>query len=91
MRIPSTRLLYFDYFVPHRFIGLHTLVREMAAYGYRLIVRAPHVSPIRGVMGPLPVGNLASSMQVRYASSVLFEDASETGGAKPPMDTGVIR
>jgi putative methyltransferase (TIGR04325 family) len=68
---------YYDTAMPHRFVGLARLRADMRDCGYRMIVAVPHLSPIRGVLGELPMSNLPPSFRVRYSSSVLFERAGE--------------
>lgn len=68
-----THQVYYEHLVPHRFLGLQVLLSDLATAGFRCLVRTPHLSPIRGRTGPLPVANLACASRIRYAMSLLFE------------------
>lgn len=64
---------YYEYAIPHRFLGLRQLQADMAGIGYQLMLSAPFTSPIMGVMKPLPMENFPAEFQLRYALSVLFK------------------
>lgn len=62
--------------IPYRFLGVQALLDDLAALGYFSLSQYPYLSPINGVVAPLPMENLPSSMQLRYSSSVLLERAT---------------
>ncbi len=65
----STQCNY-DVTIPHRFIGLNRILRDLDEVGYDLRLCAPHQSPIRGLVGALPMTNLPAALRIRQASSV---------------------
>ncbi len=62
----------YDVSIPHRFIGLKPLLADLKGRGYRLSLKVPHLSPIRGMLTTLPMDNLPEPYRIRYASSLLF-------------------
>jgi putative methyltransferase (TIGR04325 family) len=67
---------YHNMAIPYRFIGLECLLKDMATLGYREVVRFPYLSPVRGVMSPLPMSNFPDKLRVRYAQSILLNKST---------------
>jgi putative methyltransferase (TIGR04325 family) len=64
--------------IPYRFLGLQSLLRELAVAGYFVLARYPYLSPIRGLVAPLPMDNFPPFRQLRYCSSVLLKCSALT-------------
>lgn len=64
---------YYDRAIPCRFLGLHRLIAELGALGYRERVRTPYASAVLGEIKPLPMDNLPEKSRLRYGFSILFE------------------
>ncbi len=63
---------YYDTAIPHRFIGLGNLLKDLSSMGYHELVQSPYASPILGVMKPLPMENFPEKFQLRYTLSILL-------------------
>ncbi len=63
---------YHNSAIPHRFIGLGNLIRDLSSKGYHELTRCPYVSPILGVMKPLSMENFPEELQLRYSVSILL-------------------
>ena len=59
--------------IPYRFLGLQVLLDDLAAQVYFVLVRNPYPSPVKGVVGPMPMENFPPTMQLRYSSSILLK------------------
>lgn len=59
--------------IPYRFLGLRTLLDELAACGYFELARFPYASPIKGVVAPIAMENFPKARQLRYSSSILLK------------------
>ena len=63
---------YYGSAIPHRFLGLGNLLKDLSSKGYQELVRCPYISPILGVMKNLPMGNFPEEFQLRYSVSILL-------------------
>lgn len=59
--------------IPYRFLGLQTLLDDLATQGYLTLARYPYASPVKGVVAPMAMENFPPSRQLRYSSSVLLQ------------------
>ena len=64
---------YYEYAIPHRFIGLQKLKADLKGIGYELALEAPFSSPILGLFKPLPMDNFPPEFRLRHALSLLFK------------------
>jgi putative methyltransferase (TIGR04325 family) len=62
--------------IPYRFLGLQTLLHDLAARGYLALARYPYASPVKGVVAPMAMENFPPSKQLRYSSSILLKRAA---------------
>jgi putative methyltransferase (TIGR04325 family) len=59
--------------IPYRFLELQSLLNSLTGLGYRMVLRCPYPSPIRGLIAPLPMENFPAKNRLRYSSSLLLK------------------
>ncbi len=64
---------YYNSAIPHRFIGLGNLLKDLSSKDYQELARCPYASPIFGVMKPLSMENFPEDLQLRYSVSILLK------------------
>ncbi len=59
--------------IPYRFLELQSLLNSLTELGYRMVLRCPYQSPIRGLIAPLPMENFPAKNRLRYSSTLLLK------------------
>jgi hypothetical protein len=63
---------YYGSKIRHWFLNIREFIAEAERNGYKLALRVDCDAKIAGRYGPLPMGNLPSSLQLSNTSSFLF-------------------
>lgn len=63
---------YYEQAMPHRFIGLDSLLNNLLSIGYELAYKVPCASLIMNKLMPVPMQNFPEEFRLRYSLSALF-------------------
>lgn len=79
--------VYYDTYLPHRFLGLQQLSSVLSKLGYSQLLSAPFTSPILGVLKPLPMENLPAEYRLQYSLSMLWKRGSKLSNQATSLST----
>lgn len=64
---------YWGTSIPYRFLGLQQLLLDLESVGYKKLIIAPYMSPIKGMIKPFPMENFPEIYKLQYSLSILLK------------------